>query len=264
MTLLGFAVGTASSAPPVNMSLGEFALEVASRSLSLIFDTFDSFVALLNKFITDEIIKARKKEAARPVKSVSNADRSIATSRAKRDAKMNARRGITTSDKPTAMQVEKEVQAQHKQTIAKKAAAIEKEKKSKKPNNPNETATERAKTRRRNRQITQEAKKNKLQQQQKKAPANTSGGKALQTAVIGRPPSKKAIKAAVAAMEEKGFQMPPGMQMVISFAPKPNAPNPPKSTAAQAAAAPKGNDNNNNPPSGNAGKGGRGRGRGKK
>jgi hypothetical protein len=41
-------------------------------------------------------------------------------------------------------------------------------------------------------------------------------------AALPRPPSKKAIQAAVAAMEAKGFKTPVGMQMVISFAPGPN------------------------------------------
>ena len=40
---------------------------------------------------------------------------------------------------------------------------------------------------------------------------------------VNQPPSKKAVKAAVTAMEQKGFTIPDGMQMVISFAPAPNA-----------------------------------------
>jgi hypothetical protein len=126
------------------------------------------------------------------------------------------------------MQIESEVQTQHKKTVQKKAAAITKQATSSAAaNKTNESLAERNKNRRKKRDIVQEAKRNAASTTTTNKSNNTQRstaqtfGNTLQTAVLARPPSKKAIKAAVAAMEDKGFQMPEGMQMVISFAPKP-------------------------------------------
>jgi hypothetical protein len=71
--------------------------------------------------------------------------------------------------------------------------------------------------------------------QQQKPPAQ----KIVPVSVGGtkKPPSKMAITAAVEAMSSKGYNVPKGMQMVISFAPAAE-PAPSNKTAAQKKKAP--------------------------
>ena len=56
--------------------------------------------------------KDQLKAAKKGTKKTSTTDRSIATGRAKRDAAMKARRGMTQEKKPSAMEVEREVLTQ--------------------------------------------------------------------------------------------------------------------------------------------------------
>jgi hypothetical protein len=70
------------------------------------------------------MIKERRKEQVKPkpLKKASNADRSIATGRAKRDVAAKARRGLAQDKKPNAMDVERETYRQARKTDnAKKA-----------------------------------------------------------------------------------------------------------------------------------------------
>ena len=130
---------------------------------------------------------------------VSNADRAIATSRAKRSAALDARRGITKSSKPTKAQVDQEIK---KQAAKKKEEQIKKQRV-----DVNADPSTKAAARRQRRELARSG-----------AATIVSGNKKV-VGTLGRPPSKKAIRAAVDAMAEKGFKIPEGYRMVISFAP---------------------------------------------
>ena len=146
-------------------------------------------------------------------KKVSNVDRTIGTSRAKRDAALRKRRGLAKTGKASQMDIEKEVQKEHKKTVMKKA----KDAKGKKGLGRNsEVKQERRKLAR----AAAKAKKEELaQKNMQKKKSTTKNLQIAETAPLGRPPSKKAVKAAVSAMETKGFKIPEGYQMVVSFAP---------------------------------------------
>ena len=145
-------------------------------------------------FFSDEMIHDRRKEqqkaSKRGPKKASNADRSIATGKAKREAAMKARRGLSQTKKPNAMEVEREVYRQSRKS------ATAKKKVEKKATGgriaPNSS----------------------LRSKKKKAkvdpPAAIFGG---------RTPSKKAVEAAVKGMKEAGFQIPAGHQLVMTFVP---------------------------------------------
>lgn len=129
------------------------------------------------------MIKDRRKKQtkANPApKKISKTDRSIATSRAKRDAAIKAKRGISKTKKADNMQIEQEVKRQ-----AHKTAAAKKRSEKKVP-----------------------AGRRKANQTQKKAtPKNKrkDGNPPAADAVFGgRVPSKKAIEAAVKGMKGKG------------------------------------------------------------
>lgn len=146
-------------------------------------------------------------------KAVSNTDRSVAQSRAKRSAAMNNRRGMTQESKPTAMQVEKEVSKQVKKTVVAKAK-------------------KQAQTKGSTKDITKVSSKGAARRERSEharavvtARKVNNGGrdKVVSNSALTRPPSKKVVTAAVIAMEQEGFSIPEGLQMVISFAPAPGA-----------------------------------------
>jgi len=173
----------------------------------------------------DEMIASRQKGTRRSLRGgggtdankVSNVDRTIATSRAKRESKLRARRGLTKSGKASNADIEMEVQKQHKKTVMEKAKKAKESKRGTKSD-----PAQRAEIRKERREIARAAAKAKKEELAKKtAKRGPVGGKTkvAETAPLGRPPSKKAVNAAVSAMEEKGFSIPDGYQMVISFAP---------------------------------------------
>jgi hypothetical protein len=176
---------------------------------------------------TDQLIANRRKEAeAKPApkkvsKTVSNTDRSVATSRAKRSAAMDKKRGMRQESKPSAMQVDNEVSKQVRKTVTAKA------KKQAMAKGGSVKVVMARNTPRRERQEAARAGATARK-------AKTGGREKVEAAAsLSRPPSKKVVTAAVNAMEEKGFSIPSGMQMVISFAPAPGAPvavasNPPQ------------------------------------
>ena len=168
--------------------------------------------------------------STRDLNQVSNVDRSIATSRAKRNAALRARRGLSTSRKASAMEIEKEVQKQGKQTLLSKAKSAQQQKK-RLTINSRLSPDEKAEIRQERRKLARAAAKAKREElatsrggahvnnNNKKANALGISSKIAETAPLGRPPSKKAVRAAMTAMEDKGFKVPDGYQMVISFAP---------------------------------------------
>ena len=137
-------------------------------------------------------------------KAISNTDKAIGTSRAKRNAALDARRGITKSSKPTKAQVEQEIKKQ----VAKRTVKQE-QPQTKKRGNVNADPETKAAQRRQKREVARSG-----------AATIVSGSGKKVVGTLGRPPSKKAIRAAVEAMQEKGFKIPTGYRMVISFAPE--------------------------------------------
>lgn len=224
MTLLGVDFNMGSSEPStMNMSLDEM---IASRQRS------------------SSRISSRRRGGGQvggdhDPNRVSNVDRSMATSRAKRDALLRARRGLSTNKKASEMEIEAEVQKQGKQTLLARAKKALQAKRSDSRLN----ATERAEIRQERRKLARAAAKVKREELAakrgvaKSAPMKGPLGLVAETAPLGRPPSKKAVKAAMNAMEEKGFKIPNGYQMVISFAP---------SDTAAIVDAPRTNNSNNN------------------
>jgi hypothetical protein len=185
--------------------------------------------------VLDDMIASRRTTTKR---GVSNADKSIATARANRTAKLNAKRGLTTSAKPTAQEVKSAISKQaskvsfaapttttttpagHRRRRATSAAAtptiapVVKKNRRGKSNNSMEVDSPRARAAR---QVA--TKQTAAQKVRKDAP-----GMVMATLPrVGRPPPKKAIAAAVNAMESVGYQIPAGMQMVFSLVPTPVA-----------------------------------------
>jgi len=185
---------------------------------------------------------ARSSTSRRPAaRKPTAADKAAGRQRATRTAKINARRGIqqNAEGKPSAMEIEREV---YRQTRMNNTPAKGK-------NGPRSRKDSAAQVKAR-----KTDKKKKQQQQQK--------GAVPPTWVAGtrRPPSKKAVSAAVHAMTDAGFKVPQGMQMVISFAPAPDTKPPAnqKKGGQQNKGGPKGGQNKG----GNANKGKQNKGRG--
>lgn len=220
----------------------------------------------------DDVIASRRKETVAASRRggrtrVSTADRTVASGRAKRAAAVNARRNLTTTKKPTKMEIEKEVKTQNART--QKAKANQEKKKA-----GGRVAATGGRTRR--------AAAREAGHRRATAAKNVKQTKTKQAAVQigqGRPPSKKAVNAAVQAFKANGFQIPQGTQMVIRFesasdtTPAPGsqtARNTARAAGRQKAAAKNNNNNtrsnnrnninsNNRRASGGRGRGGRGR-----
>lgn len=145
--------------------------------------------------ITDDLIQERRKqqqqESKRGPKKPSVVERSIATGRAKRDAAMNQRRGLSQTKKPTAMEVEKQVKRQTDHTAKEKK--IQEKKATKGRIAPDSTSRNKKK----------KGKKND----------------AVAPIFGGRTPPKKAIEAALKGMETAGYKVPDGHTVVMTFVP---------------------------------------------
>lgn len=147
----------------------------------------------------DDIMKSRRDEAKTsnlrntrhkvdPKKLIENAaknsgKRRVGVRRASKDAATANRRGLRDSKAPTKMEVEKEVKKEMKKTVKFGAGA--------------------------------NRKRNEL--------AERGGRKKMTPRGRARPPTQKAIKAAVSAMTNAGFKVPEGMKVVISVEKEPGA-----------------------------------------
>jgi hypothetical protein len=172
--------------------------------------------------------KDQQKTSKRAPKKVSNADRSIATGKAKRDAAMKARRGMTQEKKPSTMEVEREVYRQSRKTATAKKNAEKKASGGRLP--PNSSLRD-----------------SKAKQG---GPGGKKPGAASAPAAIfgGRTPSKKQIEAAIKGMESIGQPCPPGHSVLITFIPVVTDPKPdPKGKKGPpGGGGPPRNQNNNN------------------
>jgi hypothetical protein len=171
--------------------------------------------------------KDQQQESRRGPKKVSTSDRSIATGRAKRTAAVNARRGMTESKKPQAMEIEREVYRQSRTT--QKTKENQQQKATGGRLAPNASANRRAK---------------------KEAPIAAAKG------ANRRPPSKKIVQVGIKAMKTAGYEVPEGQKLVISLAPTVAVPAKNNQQKNSAAAKDSNNSNNNNNNRGRRGAGG--------
>jgi hypothetical protein len=163
----------------------------------------------------DDMIKDRRKEqqqaSKKGAKKPATSDRTVAAGRAKRAAAVKARRGLSQTKAPNQMEIEREVYRQSRKTAAAKERG---EKKATQGRLPANSSTRRVAGRK------------------KGNDAKPSG--TPPASFGGRTPSKKAVTAAVQAMEGAGFKVPDGMQVVIALAPaavaSPTPANNPKNT----------------------------------
>ena len=140
-------------------------------------------------------------------------DRQVAKGKAKRSAAANARRGLATTAQPTAKEIEMEVVRQTRRATSstKKLKDQQQQQAPVRGRKPRSQADIKTKARQEKKAGTP----NKKQAADNAIPPTWIGG-------TRRPPSKKAVTAAVEAMQQSGFKVPKGMQMVISFAPAPD------------------------------------------
>jgi len=129
-------------------------------------------------------------------KNVSNADRSAATSRAKRDAAVAARRGLRTTNKASKMEIETAVKKQANKTAIQKA------------NKQNATKHNTAHL----------PPKEKFNAKKEQREIQKAGKKAAKQENVALKPTLKQIKAARKAMVEAGYQFP--ANHVLSVVPK--------------------------------------------
>jgi len=161
------------------------------------------------------MIKNRRKNVTpkAAARKASTADKAVAKGRAARQAGANARRGLREDNKPSAMEVEREINRQVKMSSSNRAGGEKKETGPKMAQRPPHVNGGKGKN---------AAGKQKAKQDGQKQASDTP----LPPTWIGgtrRPPSVKAVTAAITAMQENGFKVPKGMQMVISFAPAPDS-----------------------------------------
>ena len=213
------------------------------------------------------MIKSRR---TAPRVAATGVDRQVAKGKAKRAAAANARRGLATTAQPTAKEIEMEVVRQTRRSTSstKKLKEQQQQQAPVRGRKPRSQADIKTKAR-------QEKKAGTPNKKQ-----NAASDNAIPPTWIGgtrRPPSKKAVTAAVEAMQQSGFKVPKGMQMVISFAPAPDhfpagnnefggnasakkkQPNSNNNNSAKKPPNTKSNNNNNNSAKGGGGRGGGGR-----
>mmetsp|Transcript_39111 Transcript_39111/g.44601 ORF Transcript_39111/g.44601 Transcript_39111/m.44601 type:complete len:256 (+) Transcript_39111:129-896(+) len=155
----------------------------------------------------DDMILSRRNRPARNAKT-STVDRSMARGRASRQAATMARRGLSDNKRPSQMEVRREVSRQARRPTTER-----------KPPGPGRRAKPSGVVKAKEKQDIkrkQDARKRSSSREDNVIPPAWIGG-------TRRPPSKKAVTAAVEAMTDAGFKVPRGMQMVISFAPAPNS-----------------------------------------
>ena len=159
-------------------------------------------------------IKKTQREAAKS-KKPTNAQKSVGSGKAKRNAKLANKRGISNDTKATPMEVEREVYRQQRTDGGRAGGGggggngrtrsetqprrSERNRNNKQNQNQNRSVADR--------NVKAKNKKQREQQQKQKQ----------QNVVTPAPPTKKAMKAAMNALKDTGYVAPRGMKMVVSF-----------------------------------------------
>lgn len=163
-------------------------------------------------------IKKTQREAAKS-KKPTNAQKAVGSGKAKRNAKLANKRGISNDTKATPMEVEREVYRQQRTGGGRGGGGggngrtrsetqprrSERNRNNKQNQNQNRSVADRnvkAKNKKQREQQQQQTQKQKQKQQNVVTPA---------------PPTKKAMKAAMNALKDTGYVAPRGMKMVVSF-----------------------------------------------
>jgi len=182
-------------------------------------NSFLTYSYSLFSLLTDDMIKNRRRSTRSTTtrraaaRKPTAADKAAGRQRATRTAKINARRGIqqNANGKPSAMEIEREVYRQTRMS-----------------NTPNKGKKKGTRSRKESNQQVKARKQTKAQQKKKAQQKAAASVPSTWVAGTRRPPSKKAVNAAVTAMTDAGFKVPKNMQMVISFAPAPEQKPPAK------------------------------------
>lgn len=162
---------------------------------------------------TDDILKKRREEqkkakkegskqrqavksnTGKNTKTPTSTQKSVGANKAKRGAKVSARRGLSTTQKATSMEVEKEIGRQQR-------GGKGNNKTRRTPNKKRvESSGKSAADRKMKAKNVAATKQSNIQQQGQNATA----------------PPRKAVKAALNAMKEVGYNVPKGMKMMVSF-----------------------------------------------
>ena len=149
-----------------------------------------------------------------PSKKMSKA---LGTTRAKRNAKTAARRGLSNNTKADPKSIEREVYRLQRTSgsangVGSRTRSNGQPRRSNRIRNNNNTSN----NRNNNKENTRSVADRKIKAKNLKNQKNNNHGNVL------KPPTKKAFSAAVKAMTSAGFKAPQGMKMVISFAPTEN------------------------------------------
>lgn len=201
---------------------------IACRCVALrIFVSFSLFCATTDEMIasrrrqeqSSSTTAARRSSSTKPPKSVSNADRAVATARAKREATMAARRGLASTPKASRDDIERAVAKQAAKTAIQKQRQQQQSAAAAAPP-AHETGAARAERRRQKRAASAAtaafgtaATGRRSNQVAATTTVATGGGQSSAVASVvslARPPPRNAIRAAVNAMEETGFRIPEG------------------------------------------------------
>jgi hypothetical protein len=129
------------------------------------------------------------------------ADRSIATGRAKRAAATKARRGLSNTKKPTAMEIDQENYRQSRNSNASKKKQEQKSSNGRLP--PNSS-------------LRDNKKKNNSNNSNKNSNSNISSAPVS----FGRIPNKKQMNAALQGMKQAGCPVPDGHRLIMQFIPE--------------------------------------------
>lgn len=164
-------------------------------------------------------INLKAQSTAKQQQKPTNVDKSIGSNKAKRNAKISSKRGVSDTSKATPMQVEREVYRQSRTGGPKKngsdSVPTRRSRRIRGGNQNNLTNSNKslADQKMKQKNIARQKKQGQQQQQQQqKEKLNKNQG----NDEVLKPP-KKVIGVAKKAMQEAGFVPPKGMKMVVSF-----------------------------------------------
>jgi hypothetical protein len=143
----------------------------------------------------------KNNSTTKPQKKTELADRSIATGRAKRSAATKARRGLSNTKKPTAMEIDQENYRQSRNSNASKKKQEQKSSNGRLP--PNSS-------------LRDNKKKNINNNNNNK---NNNNNISLAPVSLGRMPNKKQMNAALQGMKQAGCPVPDGHTLIMQFIP---------------------------------------------
>jgi hypothetical protein len=169
-----------------------------------------------NKRVNLKAQSAAEKQQQKPT----NVQKSVGSNKAKRNAKVSSKRGVSDTSKPTPMEIEREVYRQSRTGGKSKKDSDSTPRRSRRiqANQKKNVKEGRVggKTRSSNKSLADQKIKQKNIARQRKQGQQQQANKNKAKEEVVKPP-KKAIGVAKKAMQEAGFVPPKGMKMVVSF-----------------------------------------------